>query len=180
MPRLILLIGLPGSGKSTIAQALVQTRSQRRIISTDVIRAQLFGAESIQGDWLLIWREVKRQFRETVQLIQSGVISEAIYDATNVMRKQRRQAIALARDSGFTHITGIWLNTPLWLCVDRNQKRDRQVSKDIIYRMNRCLCGAPPSFQENFDELIEISDREQVSYWPHTIGTRDLGLRRSE
>lgn len=180
MPRLILLIGLPGSGKSTIARTLVQTDPQRRIISTDAIRAQLFGAASIQGDWLLVWREVERQLRETVQLIQSSVISEAIYDATNVVRKQRRQALALARNCGFTHVTGIWLNTPLWLCVDRNQKRDRQVPKDIIYRMNRRLCGAPPSFQEDFDALIEISDREQDPYQPHITRTHDLVIWRSE
>lgn len=181
MPRLILLIGLPGSGKSTLANQLVQQCSDRRLVSTDTIRASLFGAESIQGHWLLVWQAVGQQFRESVQQIQAGTVSEAIYDATNVVRKQRRQAIALARESGFTNITGIWINTPLWLCVDRNQARDRQVPKDIIYRMNRRLQGAPPSLLEDFDELIEMSDGWQfVPHLTSTIGTRDLVLKRSE
>ncbi|MDX2243000.1 MAG: AAA family ATPase [Leptolyngbyaceae cyanobacterium bins.302] len=156
MPHLILLIGLPGSGKSTLAKKLIDDCPERRLISTDAIRATLFGEESVQGDWLLIWREVGRQLRESVQQIQQGTVKEVVYDATNVVRKQRRQAIALARESGFTHITGIWLNTPIWLCVQRNQQRDRQVPKDVIYRMNRRLWGATPATQEGFNELVVI------------------------
>lgn len=157
MARLILLIGLPGSGKSTFANYLVNECPKRRLISTDAIRALLFGEEAIQGPWGVVFREVGRQFRETVQQIQQGDVSEAIYDATNVVRKQRRQAIALARASGFTHITGIWLNVPLWLCLKRNQVRDRQVPEEVIFRMSRRLYGAPPAEPEGLDQVIEIT-----------------------
>lgn len=154
MPRLLLLIGLPGSGKSTLAAQLLQACLHRRLISTDAIRAQLFGNEQIQGDWFLVWKEVGCQMRDAVQLIHAGQATEAIYDATNVVRKQRRQAIALARASGFTHITGVWLNTPIKVCLQRNQARDRQVPQAIIDRMHRRLWGAPPALQDGMDELI--------------------------
>ncbi|EKQ67966.1 putative kinase [Leptolyngbyaceae cyanobacterium JSC-12] len=156
MTHLLLLIGLPGSGKSTLAAHLIQDCPKRWLISTDAIRARLYGDEGIQGSWLAIWHEVGQQFRQAVQYIQAGEASQAIYDATNVVRKQRRQAIALARASGFTRITGLWLNTPIRLCVQRNENRDRQVPKEVIYRMNRRLCGAPPSKQEGMDELVEL------------------------
>ncbi|MBF2029156.1 MAG: AAA family ATPase [Oscillatoriales cyanobacterium C42_A2020_001] len=158
MARLLLLIGLPGSGKSTLAKELIQNCPEHRLISTDAIRAELYGDENVQGSWLVVWREVEQQFCQAVQHIRTGKASEAIYDATNVVRKQRRQAIALARASGFTHITGLWLNTPIWLCIDRNRQRDRQVPKEVIYRMNRRLCGAPPSMQEGMDELVVLSN----------------------
>ena len=157
MARLILLIGLPGSGKSSLAQWLLQETPGRYLISTDGIRAVLFGDEATQGSWLTVWQEVGRQFRETVGQIQRGEVEAAIYDATNVVRKQRREAIALAREAGFTDITGIWLNVPLGLCLQRNQQRDRQVPDDIIHRMSCCLHNAPPSEQEGFDRLIEIT-----------------------
>lgn len=156
MPRLILLIGLPGSGKSTLARRLLQERYDRRLISTDDIRSRLFGEESIQGPWSKVFAEVGRQFRQSVQQIQQGEVSEVIYDATNAVRKQRRQAIVLARVSGFTHITGLWLNTPLWLCLQRNRDRDRQVPDEVIDRMYRRLSAAPPSEQEELDWMIEI------------------------
>ena len=48
------LIGLPGSGKSTFARQWVEYDPNCIIISTDTIRAELFGDETIQGDWNLI------------------------------------------------------------------------------------------------------------------------------
>jgi predicted kinase len=151
---LILLIGLPGSGKSTLAQQLMSECPERLVISTDAIRAQLFGAEAIQGPWLQVWWEVQRQLHQAVVKISAGRAHSAIYDATNARRRDRRQAIALARNTGFTHITGLWLDAPLWLCLQRNQQRQRQVPEAILLRMHRQLLGAPPAPQEGMDCLI--------------------------
>lgn len=156
MIRLFFLMGLPGSGKSTWANALLNEYRDRCLISTDKIRFDLYGDEAIQGHWLQVWQEVERRFIKAANQIQQGERSAAIYDATNVVRKQRRDAIALARKSGFTHLTGIWLDTPLWLCLQQNQQRDRQVPPDVIERMSRRLQGAPPSRLEGFDSLIKI------------------------
>lgn len=157
MVRLFFLIGLPGSGKSMWANALLNECGDRALISTDGIRLYLYGDEAIQGDWLQIWQEVGRRFREAATQIQQGDQSAAIYDATNAVRQHRREAIALARQSGFTHVTGIWLNTPLWLCLQHNQQRDRQVPPDVIQRMSRRLRDAPPSRLEGFNSLIRVS-----------------------
>lgn len=156
MIRLFFLIGLPGSGKSTWANALLNECRDRCLISTDKIRLDLYGNEATQGHWLQVWQEVERQFIKAANQIQRGERSAAIYDATNVVRKQRRDAIALARKSGFTHLTGIWLDTPLWLCLQQNQQRDRQVPPDVIERMSRRLRGAPPSKLEGFEGLIRV------------------------
>lgn len=153
LTALILLIGLPGSGKSTLARQLVSECPQMQLISTDAIRGQLFGSEAIQGSWILIWREIIRQFQ---QAIFTG--KPAIFDATNAQRRHRREIITLARDSGFTHITGIWVRTPVWLCLARNQKRDRTVPEEIILRMHRQLRDAPPSLEEGLDQLIFYSE----------------------
>ncbi|MDJ0733044.1 MAG: AAA family ATPase [Nostocaceae cyanobacterium] len=146
---LLLLIGLPGSGKSTLAQKLLTECPQMPLISTDGIRGQLFGSEGVQGPWMMVWREVQRQ-------LQQATISgkTAIYDATNARRRNRREIIAFARDLGFNQITGIWVNTPLWLCLARNKRRQRIVEEDVILRMYRQLRDAPPSLQEGLDHLV--------------------------
>jgi predicted kinase len=126
----------------------------RCLISTDAIRAQIFGDEAIQGSWLKIWLEVRSQFQ---QAAANPEIDFAIYDATNAVRKQRRAAIALARKSGFTHITGIWVNPPLEVCLERNRTRSRQVPEAVIHRMARRLYGAPPSIEEGLNEVITLS-----------------------
>ncbi|WP_338017092.1 ATP-binding protein [Myxacorys almedinensis] len=173
---LIVLIGLPGSGKSTLARSMVEAWRNRSLlcnhpdavlISTDAIRAQLFGDEAIQGSWLPIWLEVRRQFQAAAGQTSQGKVGFAIYDATNAVRKHRRAAIALARKTGFTHIIGIWVNTPLAVCLERNQQRksrpsmplggaSRVVPEAVILRMNRRLSGAPPSLEDGLDRLIEL------------------------
>ena len=151
MTKLILLIGLPGSGKSTLAKQLLTECPQMRLISTDVIRGQLFGLEAIQGLWLLIWRELERQLQQAITANQGVIL-----DATHAQRKNRREVITLARDCGFSYIMGVWVKTPVWLCLARNQKRLRQVPEDIILRMHRQIRDAPPSLEEGIDELISF------------------------
>ncbi|QMS88515.1 AAA family ATPase [Nostoc edaphicum CCNP1411] len=153
---LILLIGLPGSGKSTLTKQLLAECPQMSLISTDVIRGQLFGSQAVQGPWLLIWREIERQFQQAI-----STENTAIFDATNAQRRHRREVIALARNLGFSQITGIWVDTPVWLCLARNKRRSRQVPEEIILRMHRQLRDAPPSLEEGLDNLIRLSEKSE-------------------
>jgi predicted kinase len=132
-----------------LAKQLLTESPQMQLISTDAIRGQLFGSQATQGPWLLIWREIGRQFQQA-----TTVSIPTIFDATNAQRRNRREIIELAREIGFTHITGLWIRTPVWLCLARNKKRDRQVPEDIILRMHRQLRDAPPSLDEGLDEII--------------------------
>ena len=156
MVKLILLIGLPGSGKSTLALQLLAAQ-QQLLISSDQIRKQLFGDEAIQGAWFLVWQEIQRQFRAAVVEIRQGVVKAVIYDATNAQRRHRREVIQSARATGFTHITGLWVDTPVWLCLARNRYRTRFVPEEVIFRMHRQLRHAPPKLNEGFDQLIRQS-----------------------
>jgi predicted kinase len=156
MTKFFLLIGLPGSGKSTLAKQLLAECPQMSLISTDAIRGQLFGSQALQGPWLLIWQEVEQQFQQAI-----STENTAIFDATNAQRHNRREVIALARDLGFTQITGIWVDTPVWLCLARNKKRSRQVPEEIILRMHRQLRDAPPSLEEGLDKLIRLSEKSE-------------------
>ncbi len=168
MAHLILLIGIPGSGKSFVARQLVAECPHRLLIATDTIRAQLFGDEAYQGPWGLIWQEVERQFRQAVTPQRGHFfyghgktslqeVPEAIYDATNAARRSRKAAIALAKDTGFSHITGLWIDMPLSLCLSRNRQRQRQVPEEIILQMHQQLTDAPPKLSEGFHRLIHWS-----------------------
>ncbi len=157
MPDLILLIGLPGSGKSTLSQQLMAQGHHRVLISTDAIRAQLFGDEAIQGCWQQVDQERRAAFATAAEQIAQGQSDAAIYDATNVVRRQRRDAIALARQVGFVDIMGLWLDLPLALCLERNQGRDRQVPEAVLQRMHRQLCGAPPRLQDGLNTLVRYT-----------------------
>jgi predicted kinase len=155
---LIFLIGLPGSGKSTLAQSLLVTYPGAVLISTDQIRADQFGDAAVQGPWAVVWQEVGRQFGEAADRIARGQCPIAIYDATNGVREQRLEAIALARDCRFTQIQGIWVNPGLTTCLAHNRARSRQVPEAVIERMARRLDEAPPRLADGFDRLTVVPD----------------------
>lgn len=167
---LILLIGLPGSGKSTWAKNFVFQHPAYHWVSTDSIRARLHGDEAEQGDWLTIWRTVQAQWRTDVAAIRQGQLAGTLYDATNVRRRYRRDAIALARQIGYTHITACWFDVPLEICLHRNRHRSRQVPEEIIYRMHRQLTGAPPTLGEGIDQL----SRRITTPWVNPRSTPSL------
>ena len=129
-----------------------------QLISTDVIRGQLFGSEAYQGSWTLIWQEIQRQLHQAVTKN-----SNTIFDATNAQRRQRREVITLARQVGFTQIIALWLRTPVWLCLSRNRMRQRQVPEDIIFRMHRQLRDAPPSLEEGIDLIYSPAKSTEIA-----------------
>ncbi len=151
-----MMIGLPGSGKSTWAKHLAQGRSPLTIIATDRIRAQLYGDEAIQGVWLHIWQEVEAQLAHVVQQTQLGHVAGALYDATNTQRRGRQTVINTARRAGFTRIIGVCLEVPLAMCLTRNQQRSRQVPTEVMITMARQLAEAPPHEDEGFDALVRV------------------------
>jgi predicted kinase len=153
--HLILLIGLPGSGKSSLAKRLATESRHCQVVSADALRAKL-ADESSQREGQQLWREIEQQLQQAVQRFQEPR-GEVIYDATNAAFGTRRRAIRLARAAGFTQITGVWVDTPLWLCLKRNRQRTRNVPELSVIAMYCQLLIAPPSPQEDLEHLIRYS-----------------------
>jgi predicted kinase len=86
--------------------------------------------------------------------VGQGELDGLIYDATNARRRHRLEAIAAAREVGFTTISLVWFDLPLSVALERNQGRSRQVPPDIIAAMARQIQGAPPSLAEGVDQIL--------------------------
>lgn len=130
----IIMIGLPGSGKSTVAQALFGQTHQ--IISYDGIREKLWGDEATQGPWLEIQWEVHKQVYQALEIGRPICL-----DATNVVALHRQNFI-----NGVELCAGekldwgaVLVNTPIRLCLERNAARSRTVPPEVILRMYKTL-----------------------------------------
>ncbi|RFP63131.1 MAG: AAA family ATPase [Limnothrix sp. CACIAM 69d] len=150
--RLILLIGPPGCGKSTLARQWQAAAPDRHWISTDAIRAELFGDAAVQGDWSAIWQVVCDRLQTAI-----ANAADAVYDATNADPRQRQRILETARELGFNQIIGWWVQTPLEQCLAWNAQRDRQVPAHVIERMAQQLDQSPPELAEGFDQLETMS-----------------------
>lgn len=154
-------MGPPGSGKSTFAQQLAPLANYQ-IVSTDQIREQLYGDASIQGKWTEIEHQILQQIRSAIALNQP-----VIYDATNAKRAWR-MSLLMQLNSDFSFTSGddrtsepiLWmawhLKTPLEICQQRNQQRDRIVPDKVIADMFKSLKDFPPLPAEGFAAVNSI------------------------
>lgn len=158
MPTVYMLIGLPGSGKSTYAEKLAKDEDAI-IVSTDKIREELFGDEAIQ--------ENERYNNNTVFSLAYTRIKIAmlegkniIFDATNINRKKRKYFLEILskeyfwslRNTDYTYrFHAILIATPYEKCLENNLNRRRVVPEEVIKRM-MCNFEVPMKF-EGWDEI---------------------------
>lgn len=143
-PHCIWMIGLSGSGKSTVAEEYAK-KYDAKIISSDKIREELYGDENIQGDPNEVFRIVHERICD---LLKSGF--SIIYDATNLHLKYRRKFFNYCKDNNIQAIHhAIVMCTPYRLCLHRNKYRDRVVPEEVIKK--QLYSFNIPFFEEGFD-----------------------------
>lgn len=146
-PSLILLVGIPGSGKTTYAEKYIKENPNTIHLSSDRIRAELWGNESTQGD-----------NNEVFSLMQSRAIDalnngqSVVYDATNITRKDRSYIITLCPKFAKIECHIIW--SPIETCIERDAARERTVGKEVIDRMLKRFQA--PYYDEGIHEIRVI------------------------
>jgi predicted kinase len=145
-----MLIGPPGSGKTTLAHKMQQAIAKSHLISTDQIRQDLYGDETVQGQWSDLEAVIQQQVQTAIAQGQS-----IIYDATNAKRAWR---MALLRSLSSADLTWVgWhLTTPLTTCQQWNTQRSRAVPAHIIEEMHDALQQFPPHPAEGFAAIYSV------------------------
>lgn len=147
MSKVTMMIGIPGSGKSTYAMKLPGV-----YVSPDAIRKELYGDISVQGNPKEVFSLVESRIREA---INNG--NDVVYDATNTT-EFRKETVAEFREYGADQVDGIFINTPYDICMERNLKRkDRSepVPAEVMDRMYTALKENLPKADE-FDYFKEV------------------------
>ena len=140
-----MLIGIPGSGKSTVAQKLSEIYNAP-IYSSDDIRKELYGDASVQDN-------PKRVFDILHKRIIEGLnkYSNVIYDATNIYSKYRKEFLeSLPVNKERYNICVVLAERPD-VCIKRQSLRDRQVPEEVIHKMAERL--QLPTYDEGWDEI---------------------------
>ena len=149
-PTLILLVGLPGAGKTTYAKKYVADNDNTMHLSSDLIRQELWGDEAIQGDNNKVFSLMHDM---TITALNHG--KSVVYDATNITRKDR--AFIISKCPKFAKIEAHIVWAPIETCIERDAARERTVGKDVIDRMLKRFHA--PYYDEGIDEIqVIVSD----------------------
>lgn len=149
-PSALMMIGIPGSGKSTIA-AQIGELLNIQILSSDECRREISGDANDQSVSREAWAMVYDRARQSIEQGHSVII-----DGTHTNAEMRRRDINQYRQYGARAVIGIYVQTDTESCIERNTQRDRVVPEFVIRNMQIGIDRYPPSTQDGFDYIIPV------------------------
>lgn len=167
-PRLIVLCGIPGSGKSTYARNRINSGDNAIWLSSDAIRERLYGDASCQDNPGKVFEIMQK---EAVEALEKGI--DVIYDATSITRKARAGILNAVPKYVQKNCVVIW--APIDICIERDKARERTVGKEVIDKMLRRF--EAPFYDEGFDDIVvHVSDvhYDKIDYYAKAIAAMDI------
>ena len=147
--RLFMLVGLPGSGKSTQAEKIKGYEENCIILSSDQIREEMGDVNDQSRN-----NEVfDVMFKRCYEALSQGV--SVVYDATNLNRKKRVNFLKKLDRLDVERIC-VLMAVPYEVCLARNFSRDRQVPEDVMVRMLKSF--EIPVYQERWNTIKIVWD----------------------
>jgi predicted kinase len=166
-PSLIMLVGIPGSGKTTFAKNMAQKLNALHVTS-DGIRQELRPNDN--------WyhpedngKVYEIMFKRTLDALAMG--QTVLYDATNMSRKDRASILRQCPKYVKIECHIIW--TPIEVCIERDAAREHPVGEDVIYKMLKRF--EAPFYDEGFDSIeVFRSEYNQSEYYYKHMNAREI------
>lgn len=155
MPKLIYMVGVAGSGKSTIAMRIAsQMKEEVVLLSSDTIRGEIYGDENCQRDPGCVFNIMHQR---TVAALSQGI--SVVYDATNLSCKRRMNFLKSIAHIDCRKECVVVVTTPEDI-EERIKQRDRKVPMEVVHKQ---LCQFQcPNYYEGWDSVwIEYNSKPE-------------------
>lgn len=154
MSKVIVGIGIPGSGKTTFLKSFAE-KHQYVYVCPDDIRVELTGDAKDQTKNKEVWECAHQRVFDAMKE------HTVVVDATFVNADQRKMFLSLLRRNGAEKVEGILVDTPIEIAKERNQKRERVVPEHVLERMSYFLKKDMPCIKDGFDTLLTIDENKE-------------------
>lgn len=151
MNKLYILIGCPGSGKSTFAKDHL---CDKYVVSRDAIRFEMLK----ENEPYFIHE--KSVYKKYVDQIKEGLmLGDVVADATHLNYGSRMKLLSSLGSLSDIEVIGIVMQTSLKTCLDRNSQRvgRTRVPEDALINMYNSL--QIPDGNEGFDRIFIIGEK---------------------
>lgn len=140
------MVGLSGSGKSSVAKEIAENNFNTIIVSSDNIREELTGKVEDQSKNEEVFKVFHKRIREALEN-NTNVIA----NATNITMRSRRAIIENIKDIECNKIVYL-IPKPFRQCKIDNLNRQHPVSEEVLDKQLRKF--QIPFMEEGFDEGI--------------------------
>jgi predicted kinase len=155
---IILVCGLPGSGKSHFAGANFSGADRLRVNRKE-LRRLLFEMTHFGQKWSD--KEFASSDEFLVSHVERRIIEhflqnhkKVLVDNTSMSRESRKHYVAMARQAGRT-VGAIFLDTPIAKCLERNRAREDAMPERLI--SNLAAEKELPEAAEGYKEVTIVS-----------------------
>lgn len=152
MRTLLLLSGLPGSGKSTWSRQYKRLHPSAKIVSSDEIRKEFFGTTANFSDEARVWSTFLDRLKRFGK--QEGAI--VIADSTNLNNHYRRYYVDSTPE--YDHHVLVMFDIPAADCELLNDQRtgDRRLPLEAMKKLESQFEPLDEETEKAFDEVVRV------------------------
>jgi predicted kinase len=149
--RVLVTMGIPGSGKSYCTSRVFGANPDTIIISPDQIRAEMLGDAADQSANAAVFERAHEMLHDA---LLAPTVKTIVFDATNIKRFARDRVRAIAEEYD-AETTLLIFDTDWKTCCERNETRERTVPQSAMVRMRAEFAEALESVEsEGWTEIL--------------------------